>query len=256
MIFDSHAHYDDARFDEDREELLMHLPKENVGRVVNIGADMPSSKTTYDLAQSYDYIYAAVGVHPSDTDKLVEKDMDTLAMYAKSEKVVAIGEIGLDYHWDDDPSKEIQEKWFRRQLDLAVSLNLPVAIHSRDAAEDTMKILKEYDGRLKNAVMHCFGYSAEMAAEYVKMGYYIGIGGVVTFKNGRKMKEVVAAVPMDRIVIETDCPYLSPEPNRGARNDSRNLKYVVSAVAQIKGISEEEVEKITWANACKLYGID
>lgn len=254
MIFDSHAHYDDEAFDDDREELLNSMKKFGIGYIVNVGASMESTRASVELAQQYDFVYAAVGVHPSDAEGLNEDDMQRIKAYSALEKVVAIGEIGLDYHYPE-PEKETQKKWFRRQLELAKEVSLPVIIHSRDAANDTLEILKEYDGRLKGGVIHCFSYSPEMAAEYVKMGYYIGIGGVLTFKNAKKLKEVADIVPIDRIVIETDCPYLSPEPHRGTRNTSLNLPYVIAGLAKIKGLSDKEIINITCRNAMNLYGI-
>lgn len=254
MIFDSHAHYDDEAFNDDREELLNSMQGNGIGYIVNVGASMESTKASVELAQQYDFIYAAVGVHPSDVEGLNEDDMQRIKAYSALEKVAAIGEIGLDYHYPE-PEKEIQKKWFRRQLELAKEVSLPVIIHSRDAANDTLEILKEYDGKLKGGVIHCFSYSPEMASEYVKMGYYIGIGGVLTFKNAKKLKEVADIVPIDRIVIETDCPYLSPEPHRGTRNTSLNLPYVIAGLAKIKGLSDKEIINITCRNAMNLYGI-
>jgi TatD DNase family protein len=254
MIFDSHAHYDDEVFNDDREKLLASMKENGVERIVNVGASMSSSAESVSLAERYDFMYAAVGVHPSEVDGLTDEDMIKLERYSANEKVVAIGEIGLDYHYDDT-DKELQKKWFAKQLDVAVKTKMPVIIHSRDAASDTMDILKKYQGKLSQAVIHCYSYSEEMAKEYVKMGYYIGIGGVLTFKNAKKLKEVAKIIPIEKIVLETDCPYLSPEPNRGQRNDSTNIKYVVKELAGIKGISEEEIERITYENAMKMYEI-
>lgn len=255
MIFDTHAHYDDEAFNEDREELILSLKENGIGCIVDIGASVSSTKATYALAQKYDFVYAAVGIHPCDTYDLIEDDILSLGEYAKDEKVVAIGEIGLDYHYPDT-NKELQKKWFVKQLDLAVETGLPVVIHSRDAAADTMEILKKYEGRISGGVIHCYSYHKEMAEEYVKMGYYIGIGGTLTFKNAKKIKEVAKSIPIDKLVLETDCPYLSPEPNRGKRNDSSNLKYVVKELALIKEMTEEEIEDITFENGKKLYKLD
>lgn len=254
MIFDSHAHYDDEAFNGDRDELLSSMKQNGIGKIVNIGASMESSAATAALVQQYTDVYGAVGVHPSETDMLNEEDMRTLEQYAAHEKVVAIGEIGLDYHYPDT-NKAVQQKWFIRQLDLAVQLRMPVVIHSRDAASDTMEILKPYQGKLAGGVIHCYSYSPEMAREYVAMGCYIGIGGVLTFKNARKLRETAECIPLDKIVLETDCPYLSPEPNRGKRNDSSNIKYVVKALADIKKLPAEEIERITYENAMQLYRI-
>lgn len=251
-IFDTHAHYDDEAFDEDREELLKSLPGQGIGRVVNIGASLASSKNTIALMEKYDYIYGAIGVHPSETAELNEENFLQLKEWCKHGKCVAVGEIGLDYYWDE-PEHEIQKKWFVRQLDLAREMKLPVVVHSRDAAQETADIMTaEHVGEI-GGVVHCYSYSKEMAKIFLDMGFYIGIGGVLTFKNAKKLKEAVEYIPMDRIVLETDCPYLSPEPNRGKRNSSLNLPYVVSAMAALKGISEEEVRHMAWENSFKLY---
>lgn len=255
MIFDSHAHYDDKQFDGDRDELLSSMGENNIKRIVNVGADIRSSKRAVALAKHYDFVYAAIGVHPSDIGSLDEAGMQWLRETAEYEKVVAIGEIGLDYYWDKEPKVQEQQRiWFRRQLELAREVNLPVIIHSREAAADTMEIMKNHAQGIPG-VIHCFSYSKEQALEYVKMGYYIGVGGVVTFQNARKLKEAVTELPLNRIVIETDCPYLAPVPNRGKRNSSLNLPYVVNTIAELKGVTPEEVEKITFQNAMELYGI-
>lgn len=254
MIFDTHSHYDDRAFDEDREELLQSFSGKGIGNVVTVGADIKTSKAALQLAEQYDFIYAAVGVHPSDTGDLTEADLAWLKEVSSQEKVVAIGEIGLDYHWPE-PEREIQKKWFAAQMRLAREVNLPVIYHSREAAEDTMQMIRKEKSWELGGVIHCYSYSREIAREYVDMGFYIGVGGVVTFKNGRKLKETVEDIPLERIVLETDCPYLSPEPNRGKRNDSTNLIYVVREIAKIKGISEEEVIEVTENNAKKMYRI-
>lgn len=256
MIFDSHAHYDDKQFEEDRVELLSSMGENNVTKIVNVGADMESSKRTIQLAEKYDFIYGAIGVHPSDISCLNEENIEWLQQAAAHKKVVAIGEIGLDYYWDKEPEVQEQQKiWFRRQLDLAREVQLPVIIHSRDAAADTLEIMKSHAQGI-SGVIHCFSYSKELAKEYVNMGYYIGVGGVVTFKNAKKLKEAVAEIPMERIVIETDCPYLAPEPYRGKRNMSVYLKYVIEEIARIKDMTPDEVEQITYQNAMKMYGIE
>ena len=255
MIFDSHAHYDDKQFDGDRDELLSSMGENNIKRIVNVGADLSSSKRAVALAKQYDFVYAAIGVHPSDIGSLDEVGVQWLRETAEYEKVVAIGEIGLDYYWDKEPKVQEQQRfWFRRQLELAREVNLPVIIHSREAAADTMEIMKNHAQGIPG-VIHCFSYSKEQALEYVKMGYYIGVGGVVTFQNARKLKEAVTELPLERIVIETDCPYLAPVPNRGKRNSSLNLPYVVNTIAELKGMTPEEVEKITFQNAMELYRI-
>ena len=251
-IFDTHAHYDDSAFDDDRAVLLTTLPTQGINRVVNIGSSLSSCRKTIALMTQYDYIYGALGIHPSDCAELTESDIDWLKDQCTHEKCVAVGEIGLDYYWDE-PEREIQQKWFRRQLQLAKELALPVVIHSREAAKDTIDIMKEEKAEEIGGVIHCFSYTKETAQIFLEMGYYIGIGGVLTFKNAKKLKEAVEYIPMDRIVLETDSPYLSPEPNRGKRNSSLNLPYVVNILAQLKGLEENEVEQITWENACRLY---
>ncbi len=258
MIFESHAHYDDRQFDVDRETLLENLPFQNVGVIVNVGSDIRSSKESITLAHQYDYIYAAIGVHPDEVDTMKEADMEELSHMAKEDKVVAIGEIGLDYfRKEGNAYKSVQKEWFCRQLDLAKEIKKPVIIHSRDAAEDTIQILRDFrkeNPQIENpGVIHCYSYSPELAKEYVAMGFYIGIGGVVTFKNAKKLVETVAQIPLERILVETDSPYLCPEPNRGKRNDSSQIRYVMNRIADIRGIAPEEVEKQTEMNARKMY---
>ena len=253
MIFETHAHYDDEQFDEDRDELLLSMEEYGVSTIVNICASYESLRPVTDMALRYPFIYAAVGIHPDNVGSLNDTTFEQMKALFQNDKVVAVGEIGLDYYWDEEP-REVQKTWFIRQLILAKELSLPVVIHSRDAAADTLSVMKEY-GRGIEGVIHCFSYSREMALEYVKMGYYIGVGGVVTFKNGKKLKEVVEAVPLESILLETDCPYLSPVPNRGKRNTSKNLVYVAEEIAAIKGISYEEVVSQTEKNARKMYKI-
>lgn len=258
MIFESHAHYDDRQFDVDREKLLENLPFQNVGVIVNVGSDIRSSKESITLAHQYDYVYAAIGVHPDEVDTMKEADMEELSHMAKETKVVAIGEIGLDYfRKEGNAYKSVQKEWFCRQLDLAKEIEKPVIIHSRDAAEDTIQILRDFrkeNPQIENpGVIHCYSYSPELAKEYVAMGFYIGIGGVVTFKNAKKLVETVAQIPLERILVETDSPYLCPEPNRGKRNDSSQIRYVIDRIADIRGIAPEEVEKQTEMNARKMF---
>lgn len=252
MIFETHAHYDDEAFDEDRESLISSMCDRGIGYIVNVGASLGSTTTSIALTQRYPYVYAAAGVHPNETAELNEENFLWLKEQCFNEKVVAVGEIGLDYYWDE-PSHEIQKLWFERQLELAREVNKPVIIHSRDAAKDTYDIMLAHNAGQIGGVIHCYSYSSEMALDYVKMGFYIGIGGVVTFKNGKKMKEVVEAVPIERILLETDSPYLAPEPNRGKRNSSLNIPYIAQKIAEIKGLSYEEVVSITEANALKMY---
>ena len=257
MIIDTHAHYDDEQYDDeqydvDRDKLLMSMESHNVERMVTVGANIESSKAALALTKQYPFIYGAVGVHPNEVAELDADKMKWLRQAAADEKIVAIGEIGLDYYYDQ-PDPAVQKKWFERQLDLAREVSLPVIIHSREAAEDTMTIMKARKAEEIGGVIHCYSYSVEMAREYVKMGFYIGIGGVVTFKNAKKVKEVVKSIPMEHIVLETDCPYLAPEPHRGSRNDSSNLRFVVQEIAALRGLTEEKVIEQTRENACKLY---
>ncbi len=252
MIFETHAHYDDDAFDEDRESLLSQLGSVGVERVVNIGASINSCKTTLDLMEKYPFVYGALGVHPSETAELTEESFAWLKEQCSHEKCVAVGEIGLDYYWPE-PDRETQKKWFVRQLQLAKELGLPAVIHSRDAAQDTIEIMKEQHAEEIGGVVHCFSYTKETAEIFLKMGFYIGIGGVVTFKNAKKLKEAVEHIPLERIVIETDCPYLAPEPNRGKRNSSLNLPYIIDEIARIKQVDSKTVERVTWENGERLY---
>ncbi len=253
-IFDTHAHYDDEAFDNDREELLDSLKENGIGCVVNVGASITSCKTTLELAKTHSFIYGALGVHPNETAGLTEGDMEWLKKSLADEKIVAVGEIGFDYYWDE-PEREIQKKWFVRQLALSEETGLPVIIHSRDAARDTLDIMKAEHNGVTKGVIHCFSYGVEMAREYLNMGYYLGIGGVLTFKNAKKLREVVEYTPISRLVLETDCPYLAPVPNRGKRNSSLNLPYVVQTMAEIKSMEPEEIIRLTTENAKELYGL-
>lgn len=252
MIFDTHAHYDDIKFDEDRDELIKSLFDNNIGYVVNVGSSLKSSYQTVDLTKKYEKIYGAVGVHPEAADELNEDNIQEVIALSKNEKILAIGEIGLDYYYDDVPA-DIQKKWFVRQLDIGRKEKLPVIIHSRDAAADTLDIMKAEKAGEIGGVVHCYSYSVEIAREYLEMGMYFGIGGVLTFNNAKKLKEVVEYLPMESIVLETDCPYLAPVPYRGKRNSSLYLSYVVEKISELKGIAKEEVERITFENARKLY---
>lgn len=254
MIFDTHAHYDDGQFDADRDDILRAMEDLGVGGIVNVGASLRGCKRALELAGRYPFLYAAVGIHPDEAGDLNEDTFAKLKGWCREKKVVAVGEIGLDYYWDAQPH-DIQKKWFIRQLELAGELELPVNIHSRDAAEDTFQIMKEYAQDLKG-IIHCFSGSAELAAAYVKLGFFIGVGGVVTFKNGKKLKKAVEAVPLTRIVLETDAPYLSPEPHRGKRNHSGYLKYVAQEIAKLKEVTYEEVVRQTEANAREVYGLE
>lgn len=255
MIFDTHAHYDDEDFDIDREELLSGMKAAGISHIVNIGASLESTKRSIELAKQYDFIYAAVGVHPSDTAELNEETFLWLKEQCKVPKVVAVGEIGLDYYWDE-PERAVQKEWFARQISLAREVKLPLVIHSRDAAQDTIDIMKSEKAAEAEGILHCFSYTKETAKIFLDMGFSFGIGGVITFKNAKKLKEAVEYIPMDKIVIETDCPYLSPEPNRGKRNSSLSLPYVIKAIAELKNLPEEEVMRITYENAKKIYRIE
>ena len=251
-IFDTHAHYDDEDFNADRYELLESMKEHGVGTIVNIGASMRSCKTTLALAEKYPFVYGALGVHPSDCGTMTEEDIQWIKANAANEKIVAIGEIGLDYYWDN-VERDVQKKWFVRQLEIAKETGLPVIIHSRDAAQDTLEIMKAEHKDTTGGVIHCFSYGVEMAREYLNMDYFIGVGGVLTFKNGKKLKEVVEYAPMDKLVLETDCPYLAPVPYRGKRNSSLYLTHVVEEMAAIKGMSVEDVIRVTAENAKRLY---
>ena len=254
MIFDSHAHYDSQQFDEDRHELLSSMQENGVGTIINSGADWDSVTEVIELAEKYPFVYAAVGLHPDEVGDLNEERFAYMKSQCQKEKVVAVGEIGLDYYWDNE-AHDVQKKWFIRQLELARELDLPVIVHSRDAAEDTLKIMKEKAQGLRG-VIHCFSYSKELAREYVKMGFHIGVGGVVTFKNGKKLKEIVEEIPLERILLETDCPYLAPVPFRGKRNSSLYIPYIAEEIANIKGVTYEEVVAQTEENGKMLFGIN
>jgi TatD DNase family protein len=252
MIFDTHAHYDDEQFDIDREEILNSMKDNGIEGIVNVGADMKTSEQTFELTKQFPFVYGAVGVHPNSTMELDEEKIERLRELARMPKIVAIGEIGLDYYWDE-PDHNTQKRWFDRQMELAKEVKLPIIIHSRDAAKDTLDMMKAAHAGDISGVIHCFSYSVEMAREYLNMGFFLGIGGVVTFKNARRLKEVVEYAPMESIVLETDCPYLAPEPNRGKRNSSIYLPNVVEEIARIKGIDTEQIIEITRQNAMRLY---
>lgn len=254
MLFDTHAHFDDPQFDSDRDEVIKSLADDGVTRVMNIGANMETSKKAIEIANKYDFIYATVGVHPCDTYDMTDEDIERLRIMAKNNpKVRAIGEIGLDYHFDDT-KPDIQKEWFIKQLHLAKELNMPVVIHDRDSKGDAIEILKR-EG-ISNGVMHCFSGSAETARELVKMGFMISFTGVLTFKNARRAVEVCRSIPIERLMIETDCPYMAPEPHRGERNYSGYVKYVARKMAEIKGLSYEETARITMENGLRFYGIE
>lgn len=254
MFIDSHAHLDDERFDEDRDELIMSLNKNNIELVLNPGADLNTSKNSVLLSEKYDCIYAAVGCHPHDSKDMTEDTIDIFKKLAKNKKVLAIGEIGLDYFYDNS-DRETQKKWFREQIKLARELDMPYIVHDRDAHEDIMKIMREehYDG--SRGILHCFSGSVEMAREFIKMGFLISLGGPVTFKKSKTPKLVASEIPLEYILIETDSPYLTPEPFRGKRNESAYVKYVAEEIARIKNISVEEVAEQTNRNFKRLFNL-
>ena len=253
MLFDTHAHMDDRAFDEDRAQLLAALPEQGLALVMNPGCSLESSRNVVKIAAAYDYIYAAVGSHPDVADEVNEAVIEEYRTLCKlNPKVKAIGEIGLDYHYEDIP-REIQLKAFRMQMELARELNLPVIVHERDAHEDGMAVIREFPE--VKGVFHCYSGSAEMARQLVNLGWYIGFTGVLTFKNARKAVEVASSIPLDRIVLETDCPYMAPEPFRGKRNDPGKLYRMAEKLAEIRGLSVEEIHAITVENGKKLYRI-
>jgi len=253
MIFDTHAHYNDRAFDEDRDALLNSFRDNNICGAVMASAEYDSIPDILALTEQYDFLWLTLGIHPNEALSLTPEHRAELEELIKTRHPIAIGEIGLDYYYDE-PSKEIQREAFIYQLNLAKRYDLPVIIHSRDAQEETFEILKEY-GPPKKGVIHCYSGSPEMAREYTKLGWYIGVGGVVTFKNGRKLKETVQQIPLEYLVLETDCPYLAPTPHRGERNSSLLLPLVVEEIASLRNITPEEVEKETLKNAERLFGI-
>lgn len=257
MIIDTHAHYDDEAFAPDREVLLASMQEHGIEKLVNVCASIDGLQDTVKLIEKYPFIYGAVGVHPDDAEQMTEETLAEIRRISHMDKMIAIGEIGLDYYWHKEKKEhEIQQKMFRAQMEIAREEKLPFMIHSRDAAEDTLNIVREYmQGGMYGGIIHCFSYSREIAAEYLNMGLYLGIGGVVTFKNAKKLKEVVQYAPLSQLVLETDCPYMAPEPNRGKRNSSLYLPYVVQAIAELKQVTPEEVIEVTRENTRRLLGI-
>jgi len=253
MIFDSHAHYDDEAFNEDREKIILGLKDKGVIGVLNCGASLEGARMSVELSSKYDFIYSAVGIHPEHADIVNEEVIEELRNLAKNSKVRAIGEIGLDYYYGENPPRDIQKAAFRLQMKLARELKLPVVIHDRDAHGDVLDILKEFPEVI--GVVHCFSGSVEFALECLKLGYYIGFTGVITFKNAKKIAEVAYIVPMDKMLVETDCPYMAPEPNRGKRNQSEYIGYIIEKISQIKGRTKEEIENITTSNIKDLLKI-
>ena len=252
MFYDTHAHYDDGRFDSDRETLLPELYRQGIGLINTIGTDIPSSRASIALAEQYDFIYAAVGGWPGNVGDMTEQDLEEYRAMASHEKVVAIGEIGLDYYWKEVP-RDLQKEVFRVQLAMAKELDLPVIVHDREAHADSLAIVKEFPG--VRGVFHCYSGSAEDAKTLVKLGWHLSFTGTITFKNARKAPEVIAAVPMERLMVETDAPYMAPTPFRGKRCDSRYVYRMAETIAEIKGLSREEVERITTENGMRLFGI-
>lgn len=257
MIIDTHAHYDDEAFDADREVLLASMQEHGIEKLVNVCASINGLQNTVKLIEKYPFIYGAVGVHPDDAEQMTEETLAEIRRISHMDKMIAIGEIGLDYYWHKEKKEhEIQQKMFRAQMEIAREEKLPFMIHSRDAAEDTLNIVREYmQGGMYGGIIHCFSYSREIASEYLNMGLYLGIGGVVTFKNAKKLKEVVQYAPLSQLVLETDCPYMAPEPNRGKRNSSLYLPYVAQAIAELKQVTPEEVIEVTRENTHRLLGI-
>ena len=253
MIFDTHAHYDDKRFAKDYKKVLNSMKENGVGLIVNVGSTVKTWDKIIEFTEEYSFVYGTIGIHPSCTEELTEANVDSVKKHLSHEKVLAVGEIGLDYYWDKE-HRELQKEMFIKQLNIAREASLPVVIHSREAAEDTFEIIKKHAKDL-TCSMHCYSYSAALAKEYVKQGHYIGVGGVVTFANGKKLKEVVSEIPLSSILLETDAPYLSPEPKRGKRNSSENLLYVAKAIGEIKGIECEEVIRQTWENGQRFFNI-
>lgn len=253
MLFDTHAHYDSSRFDQDRHQLLSAMEENGVGRILNAGCDLPSSRAAIELAHQYGFIWAAVGSHPDDADHVDGALLDEYRRLAADGRVAAIGEIGLDYHYEDVP-REIQKIAFTRQLDLARELRLPVIVHEREAHGDAMEIIRRYPDVI--GVFHCYSGSLDMARELVKLGWYVGFTGVLTFKNARKALEVAENVPLYRLLLETDCPYMAPEPCRGRRCNSTMMVRTAEKLAELRGVSLEEISRITWENGSRLFGIE
>lgn len=255
MLFDSHAHIDSERFDGERDAIIERAKQAGLSLIMNPGADYASSVKAVELSETYDMVYAAVGIHPHDADSVDDMMLSLIEALARKEKVKAIGEIGLDYHYDHSP-REVQRKVFIEQIRLAKSLKMPIIIHDREANDDMLRILKEEKAFETGVVMHCFSGSAELARQYVELGAYISIAGPLTFKNNRKTIEVVNVVPLDRLLVETDSPFLTPVPYRGKRNEPAYVEYVADKIAEIKGLTYKDVAEATKKNACKFFGIE
>ena len=255
MLFDTHTHLNDAAFEQDREEVIHRAHEEGVSLLVNVGYNRKTIEQTLELTRKYEFIYAAIGWHPHDASELREGDLEWIEEVAKTHpKVVAIGEMGLDYYWDNSP-REVQKEVFRKQIALAKRIKKPIVIHDRDAHRDVVDILKEEGAEEVGGVMHCFGGSTEIAKECLELNFYISFGGPLTFKNAKKPKEVAEAIPLERLLIETDSPYLTPHPFRGKRNESSYVRHVAQSLAEIKGVSYEEICRITMENGRRLFRI-
>ncbi|RWR07178.1 TatD family hydrolase [Siminovitchia fortis] len=254
MLFDTHVHLNDEQFNEDLQEVIERAKEAGVSHMVVVGFNRPTIERAIDLVEEYDFLYASIGWHPVDAIDMTDEDLAWIEEMAAHPKVVALGEMGLDYHWDKSPH-DVQKEVFRRQIGLAKKLKLPIIIHNRDATEDVVQILREENAEEVGGIMHCFSGSAETAKECVEMNFHISLGGPVTFKNAKKPKKVAMEVPLDRLLIETDCPYLAPHPFRGKRNEPAYVKLVAEQIAELKDISFEEVAKVTTENAKKLFGI-
>lgn len=252
-IFDTHAHYDSDSFDEDRENVIKELKENGVIGVLNCGSDLYGLRKSVELAKEFDMFYAAVGIHPENADEFNEDVVKEIKAFVKNEKVKAIGEIGLDYYWEENPPREVQKEVFRAQMKLAGELNLPVVIHDRDAHKDTLEIMKEFPNVI--GVVHCFSGSVEFAKECIKLGYYIGFTGVLTFKNAKKLVDVCREIPAERMLVETDCPFMAPVPFRGKRNKSDYIEYIIDKMSEIRGISGEEMNEILLNNKKRLFKI-
>lgn len=253
-FFDSHAHYNDEKFEKDRYELINNIYNEGITKIINAGYSLDSSRYAIDIAKNYDFMYATAGISPNDIDDFKIKDLGEIENLAKNKKVVAIGEIGLDYHWNTE-NKDLQKQVFISQIEIANKLNLPIVIHTREAIYDTLDILKNQIKPIKKGVFHCCPLNKDLVREGLKLGFYISFAGPITFKNSKNADEIIEMVPRDKILIETDSPYLSPEPLRGKRNDSRNVKYMAQKIADVKGVSIEEVAKETYQNTKNIFGI-
>lgn len=253
-LFDSHAHYNDEKFAEDREELLKEIYNSGITKLVNAGYSLESSKSAIEIAKTHNFIYSTVGISPNDIDDYKKEYLEEIKKLAKNEKVVAIGEIGLDYYWNKE-NKDLQKEVFVSQIKIANELNLPIVIHTREAIYDTLEILKN-NNCSKKGIFHCCPFNVDLVREGLKLGFYISFAGPTTFKNSKNAAEIIKMVPLDKMLIETDSPYLSPEPLRGKRNDSRNVKYIAQKIADVKEISLEEVAKITYENAKKIFEIN